>query len=140
MRKWFALNQQWLRRPELVAVWKIASVIFILIFAYVKFMVFGVYLCEKKHTSPWLYWNGGDLRICVQYSLFCIKYIGENTTFRTKTREILNNWWVILVLILSSLKYWRGVISNFENVSNKKKFHLKCSETKSKNLYSIIQS
>ena len=57
---------------------------FFLIFAYVIFMVFRAYQCKKNHTSPWLYWNGGDLKIYVQYSLFCIKYIGKNASSPTK--------------------------------------------------------
>ena len=31
----------------------------------------------------------------------------------------------------SLIKYWEGDMSNFENVSNEKKFDLKCSENKS---------
>ena len=39
-------------------------------------------------------WNGGDLKICVQYSHFCMKYIGENATYRTKAwfLNITNLW------------------------------------------------
>ena len=37
----------------------------------------------------------------------------------------------------SPLKYWRGVFSNFENVSNERRFDLKCSENKSKMNYSL---
>ena len=40
----------------------------------------------------------------------------------------------------SPLKYGRGVVSNFENVLNENRFDKKCSENKSKMLYSLNQT
>ena len=46
---------------------------------------FSEYIYVKNYTSPNLYWNGDDLKISVQYSLFKKKkYKAENVTFRTK--------------------------------------------------------
>ena len=90
-------NMIYLRRHELVVVWKIWLHEFLKIFAYVIFMVFRGYSWVKTiphcETSPW---NGGDLKICVQYSLFCMKYKGKNVTFRTEFRfyknELMKFW------------------------------------------------
>ena len=40
----------------------------------------------------------------------------------------------------SPLKYWGGVISNLENVSNDRRLDLKYSEIKSKMLYSLHEN
>ena len=50
-------------------------------------MVFRIYLCEKNIPHRDCSEMGAIyLKICVQYSLFCMKYIGKNVTFRTEFR------------------------------------------------------
>ena len=74
----------------LTAGWRLKNRLrdFFLIFAFVIFMVFRVYLCEKNHTSPCLtvfvVKRGRSQNMCDQYSLFCLKYIGKNAAFSTK--------------------------------------------------------
>ena len=92
----------------------------------------------KKHTSLWLKWNGGHLKICAQYSRFYMKYIGKYATFRTKFRKYwkIDIWYLhgyclyfskkkegvtVKILRRGYLKHWKCV--KWEEVS---KTRVKC--------------
>ena len=104
-----------LRRPELIAVWKIGFVN-VLIFAYVILMVFRVYLCEKN-TPHCDYSETGAISKYVSNMAFLHEIYRENTTFRSKFRFKKTNSWnfeTLLNICMGIIKwYLYGYFLNF---------------------------
>ena len=122
-----------LRRPELVAVWKIGSVNFKKMFAYVLFMVFRVYSCEKTVLHCDCSETGAISKYVSNKACFVWNISGKNATFGSKFNFFLNECMKFENLYgyclycskkkngESLLKYWKGV----KDASNERRFDLK---------------
>ena len=155
-----------LRRPELVAVLKIGSSAPWFFKTFCICNTYGIQsiLCEKNIPHRDCGEMGAISKYLSNIAFFCIiyMYIGKNSTFRTTCKfqflkkHKLEKFWKIVKWYLyeygyclylsrkknegSPLKYSREVIWNSENISNERKFDLKCTENKSKMLCSLNQS
>ena len=126
---------------------------FSLIFAYVIFMVFRIYLCEKNIPHRDCSEMGAISKYVSNIAFFVWNILGKTLLFALnfdlkKTNswnfeKLINDTCMGIVFILVRKKWgdhrW-NIKENSENVLNVRRFDLRCSENKSKLLYSQNQS